>query len=94
MGLVDQFNDRLKWDHFEHTIKTKTEDSSYRKQFPIPEAHRTDMEAQINDWLKMGLIQPSRSRYNWTGSSMLNYFKGQYSLSLQYGILEKLVTFT
>ena len=30
----------------------------------------------------------------WTGISMLNYFKGQYSLLLQYVILEKLVTYS
>ena len=50
--------------NFEHTITTKNENPTYRKQFPIPEAHRTHLEVEVKNWLAMGLIQPSRSRYN------------------------------
>ena len=49
--------------HFEHKIQTKNQDPTYRKQFPIPEAHRDILVDQIQEWLKHGLIQPSRSRY-------------------------------
>jgi hypothetical protein len=55
----------LGWaNHFEHKITTKHENSTYRKQFPITEAHIEGLEKQIIDWLAMGLIKPSRSRYN------------------------------
>ena len=50
--------------HFEHKIQTKTQDPAYRKQFPIPEAQRDICVDQIQESLKHGLIQPSRSRYN------------------------------
>jgi hypothetical protein len=50
--------------HFEHKITTKDENPTYRKRFPIPEAHRESLEQQIKDWLAIGLIQPSMARYN------------------------------
>jgi hypothetical protein len=30
----------------------------------IPEAHKDGLNKQSKDWLAMGLIQPSRSKYN------------------------------
>ena len=50
--------------NFEHTIKLKTTDPVYRKQFRIPEAHRDALHKQIDDWLKIGIIEPCFSRYN------------------------------
>ena len=40
--------------HFEHKIQTKNQDPTYRKQFPIPEAHRDILVDQIQEWLKHG----------------------------------------
>jgi hypothetical protein len=42
----------------------KTEEPVYVKQFKIPEAHQSYLQDQVREWLKLGIIQPSRSRYN------------------------------
>ena len=48
----------------EQKIETKIQNLADRKQFPTPEAQRNILVDQIQKWLKHGLIQPSRSRYN------------------------------
>jgi hypothetical protein len=50
--------------NFEHTICLKTKEPIYRKQFRIPEAHRDALHRQIDDWLRIGIIEPFFSRYN------------------------------
>ena len=39
-------------------------DRVYVKQFKIPDAHRQEVEKHVLEWLKLGVIQPARSRYN------------------------------
>ncbi len=50
--------------NFQHTIKLKSDDPVYVKQFRIPESHRDALIAQVNEWLKLGIIQPAHSRFN------------------------------
>ena len=34
------------------------------KQYQIPDAHREEVEKHVNEWLKMGVIEPTHSRCN------------------------------
>jgi hypothetical protein len=47
-----------------HKLFMKTEEPVYVKQFKIPEARQSYLQDQVREWLKLGIIQPSRSRYN------------------------------
>jgi hypothetical protein len=47
-----------------HDIELRDQEPVYVKQFKIPEAHRDDVEKHVQEWLKLGVVQPSRSRYN------------------------------
>ena len=48
----------------EHEIHLKDPSPVYMKQFQIPDAHREEVERHVNEWLKMGVIEPTHSRYN------------------------------
>jgi hypothetical protein len=50
--------------HFQQKIDLKEDILVYDKPFPMPEVHKGILEGKINDWLKIGIIHPSRSRYN------------------------------
>jgi hypothetical protein len=43
-----------KAEHFQHTILLKDNKPRFLKQYPIRDAHRPEVEAQIQDWLKIG----------------------------------------
>jgi hypothetical protein len=47
-----------------HEIALETSEPIYVKQFKIPDAHRQEVERHVLEWLKLGIIQPARSRYN------------------------------
>ena len=50
--------------HFMHEIALRTEEPVYIKQFKIPDAHREEVEKHVGEWLKLGVIQPTRSKFN------------------------------
>jgi hypothetical protein len=47
-----------------HDIELKTEDPIYIKQFRIPEAQRETVQKHIEELLKLGVVRPSRSKFN------------------------------
>ena len=51
-------------DLLEHSLVMKTPEPVFIKQFKIPEAHQQYLHEQVREWLKLGIIQPSSSRFN------------------------------
>ena len=49
-----------------HEIELKSKEPIYIKHFRIPEAQRQTVEAHVEELLKLGVISPSRSKYNST----------------------------
>ena len=42
----------------------KTDEPIFVKQFKIPDAHMKEVEKHVVKWLKLGVIEPARSKYN------------------------------
>jgi hypothetical protein len=42
---------------FSHKIYLKDDNPVSRKQFKIPEAHQTFIEATLDEWLKLGVVK-------------------------------------
>ncbi len=60
---VNKFNlGRAK--NFSHKIHLKDNNLVYQKQFKIPEAHQTCIEATLDEWLKLGVVKRSNYLYN------------------------------
>jgi hypothetical protein len=57
-----------KAEHFEHNIFLKDNKPRFKKKYPFPDTYRPSVETQIQEWLKMGIIQPSQSSYNVYGT--------------------------
>jgi hypothetical protein len=51
-------------DLIQDKIHLKTEEPIYVKQFKMPDVHHDYLEQQVKVWLKLGIVQLTRSRYN------------------------------
>ena len=47
-----------------HDIELRSEEPIFVKQFKIPEAHFHEIEKNVTEWLKLGVVQPTRSKFN------------------------------
>jgi hypothetical protein len=60
----EEKNDIRRSDLIQHEIHLKSNEPIYVKQFKIPDTHQEYLESQVKEWLKMGIVQPTRSRFN------------------------------
>jgi transposase InsO family protein len=51
-------------DILSHSVQLKDEEPVYVKQFRIPDTHRSVLVEHLNNWLKLGVVSPSKSHYN------------------------------
>ena len=64
-GVISRHKDDLgRSNTLQHEISLKSKEPVYVKQFRIPEAHRKQAEQQVVEWLKLGVVEPCRSKYN------------------------------
>ena len=47
-----------------HEISLKTKEPIFVKQFRIPDAHQAEVEKHVAEWIKLGVVEPARSKYN------------------------------
>ncbi len=57
-------NDLGQANNFTHNIDLKDKAPVYIPQYRLPDTHKIKLEEQVDEWLKMGIIQPSNSKYN------------------------------
>ena len=51
-------------DLHQHSIDLKDKSPVFHKQFPIPLQHKGIIDEQMQQWLKLGVIEPAKSPYN------------------------------
>jgi len=57
-------SDLGKSDLIVHDISLRSKEPVYVKQFKIPDAHMKTVEDHVREWLKLGVVEPCRSKYN------------------------------
>jgi hypothetical protein len=51
-------------DEMMHTIRLKTDEPVFTKQFPLPDKEMEFIKEHVRQWLKLGLVEPANSPYN------------------------------
>ena len=51
-------------DEITHTIRLKTEEPVFTKQFPLPDKEMEFIKEHVRQWLKLGLVEGANSPYN------------------------------
>ncbi len=76
-------------DILEHKIHLRDNEPVYHKQFPFSLAHLEEVRSNIDKWLKLGIVEPARSRYN-SPIFCVKKKGGGYRMCLDYrGVNEK-----
>ncbi len=76
-------------DILEHKIHLRDSEPVYHKQFPFSLAHLDEVRSNIDKWLKLGIVEPARSRYN-SPIFCVKKKGGGYRMCLDYrGVNEK-----
>ncbi len=76
-------------DILEHKIHLRDKEPVYHKQFPFSLAHLEEVRSNIDKWLKLGIVEPARSRYN-SPIFCVKKKGGGYRMCLDYrGVNEK-----
>jgi transposase InsO family protein len=47
-----------------HDIELRDREPAYVQQFKIPDVQRDELHKSVAEWLKLGVVQPCRSKYN------------------------------
>ena len=47
-----------------HDIELRDREPVYVQQFKVPDAQRDELHRSVAEWLKLGVVQPCRSKYN------------------------------
>ncbi len=76
-------------DILEHKIHLRDNEPVYHKKFPFSLAHLDEVRSNIDKWLKLGIVEPARSRYN-SPIFCVKKKGGGYRMCLDYrGVNEK-----
>jgi len=76
-------------DLHQHTIHMKDQQPVYHKQFPIPVTHADIINDHVQQWLRMGIVEPAQSPYN-SPIFCVKKKDGSFRLCLDYrGVNEK-----